>query len=414
MSDQQPSVAHPLPSKPDLRHLKNQAKDLLKSGKAKSLADALFEVARLYGFSSWPRLKEHVVSLTNAGKLKDAIDRDDVDAVRRLFVQDPTLRNAPIGYAGDGPLTWAAECRTAHPSPTPARLELVQWIIDDGADIHQGGDAPLMRAALNGSRIPMMQLLLDRGADVNAAWHGNYPVIFASCETLDLVSLAWLLEHRADPNCGEEAWWKARGRTHPGTALDYVLGTYLRNKTALNACIDVLVRAGGESRYSIPEVLATIRGDKDSLREAIRANQSVVHERYPSLDIGTTAGRMLTLRGATLLHVAAEFGHWEIAELLLEAGADVNAGAIVDSTGVGGQTPIFHAASQNCDFGLDVVKLLIARGADLKIRCRLPGHYEEPGQVFEGNVLEYAARFPGIQNQTLKELSRAGMVGLRV
>ena len=45
---------------------------------------------------------------------------------------------------------------------------MAQWMIDNGSDVHQGGDGPLMRAALNGDRIPMMELLVAHGADVNA------------------------------------------------------------------------------------------------------------------------------------------------------------------------------------------------------------------------------------------------------
>ena len=52
-----------LPDRPNLRHLKDQAKDLVKSGKASSIADAQFQIARLYGFPSWPKLKAHVDSL---------------------------------------------------------------------------------------------------------------------------------------------------------------------------------------------------------------------------------------------------------------------------------------------------------------------------------------------------------------
>ena len=48
--------------------------------------------------------------------------------------------------------------------------------------------------------------------------------------------------------------------------------------------------------------------------------------------------------GATLLHVAAKYGFLDATRLLLDRGADVNARAETDdSTGVGGQTPIFHA-----------------------------------------------------------------------
>lgn len=49
-----------------------------------------------------------------------------------------------------------------------------------------------MRASLNGSRTSMMELLVSYGADLNAAWHGSYPIIFASCETLDPTALDWL------------------------------------------------------------------------------------------------------------------------------------------------------------------------------------------------------------------------------
>ena len=117
---------------------------------------------------------------------------------------------------------------------------------------------------------------------------------------------------------------------------------------------------------------------------------------------------MLTLKGATLLHVAAEFGQAEVARWLLDVGADVNAPALIDSEGLGGQTPIFHAATQNGNFGIELVRLFLSRGADLNVRCRLPGHYEIPeDKVFEGTVIEYARRFPGTDNQTLEELRRS-------
>ena len=52
-----------LPESPDLQHLKDQAKDRLKAGQATSLAKAQFQVARQYGYASWPKLKAHVESL---------------------------------------------------------------------------------------------------------------------------------------------------------------------------------------------------------------------------------------------------------------------------------------------------------------------------------------------------------------
>ena len=78
---------------------------------------------------------------------------------------------------------------------------MATWMLEHGSDVHQGGDGPLMRAALNGYRIPMMELLVSHGADVNGLWHGHFPIIFAPCESLDPAALKWLLDHGANPNC---------------------------------------------------------------------------------------------------------------------------------------------------------------------------------------------------------------------
>ena len=55
-------------------------------------------------------------------------------------------------------------------------------MIENGSDVHQGGDGPLMRAALGDTSIPMMELLVEHGADVNAFWGGSYPIIMAPLE----------------------------------------------------------------------------------------------------------------------------------------------------------------------------------------------------------------------------------------
>ena len=52
MTTHSEDVSRPLPERPNLRHLKDQARDLLKAAGADSLADAQFKIARLYGFGS--------------------------------------------------------------------------------------------------------------------------------------------------------------------------------------------------------------------------------------------------------------------------------------------------------------------------------------------------------------------------
>jgi len=400
----------PLPERPNLRHLKDQAKDLLKSGAAASLADAQFKIARLYGFASWPKLKAHVESFEEVGQLKQAIDTNDVARVKIMMTRNPALHRAPLGYGKDGPLTWVAECRVPWEPPSLARLAIAEWMITHGSDVHQGVDGPLMRAALNGCRIPMMELLVAHGADVNAMWHGHFPIIFAPCESMDPAALKWLLGHGANPNLRDPRQ-SAAGRPYPGTALDYLIASYARSLEQLGACIEVLLEAGGETRYDTPPVLAVLRGRFDQLAELSRADPGLVNKRFFALDCGQTGGRLLLLEGGTLLHVAAEYGNVGAAALLLERGADVNARATVDEARIGGQTAIFHSVSQFNDYGLPITRLLLKRGADLTVRVKIPGDYERPSEIVECTPLGYALLFGGdSQRRTIALLRDRGAV----
>ena len=62
-------MSRQLPARPSLEHLKKQAKELLderrQANPSEQLADAQHALARDYGFSSWPKLKAHVESLTS-------------------------------------------------------------------------------------------------------------------------------------------------------------------------------------------------------------------------------------------------------------------------------------------------------------------------------------------------------------
>jgi hypothetical protein len=336
--------------------------------------------------SSDPPPSAHVESLEDVHQLKQAIDRNDIERVKTMMTRNPSLHRAPMGYGRDGPLTLVAECRVPREPPGPTRLAIARWMIENGSDVHQGVDGPLMRAAL-GDRVAMMELLVSYGADVNAEWHGEFPIIFAPCESVDPVALKWLLDHGANPNCDNPR------RKYRGTALDFVIGTYERSPARLSACIEVLLDAGGTTKYNAPGVLEVLRGQLDRLAEQLDADSTLVHRRFPELDCGSTGARRLLLEGATLLHVTAEFGVVEAARLLLDRGADVNARAIADASGVGGQTAVFHAVTQFEDRGLPMTQLLVERGADLTVRAKLPGHYERPDEVVECTPLGYALRF---------------------
>ena len=344
MSTDSPEVPRPLPERANLRHLKDQAKDLLKSGGAESLTDAQFKIARLYGFASWPKLKRHVESLGAIGQLEQAIAAKNLARVDGLLTANPELR---------------------------------QWLIDA---------VPLQAAAQPGN-IPMMELLVRHGADVNGLRWGWFPALFTPCENLEPEPLKWLLDHGADPNRGNPR--------AAATALDYVIDTYPRDPRRLTACIDIVQAAGGRTRYDVPGVLPLLRGRNDELAALLDREPSLVHRRYPELDrCGNSGGRLLTLRGVTLLHVAAEYGFFDATRLLLDRGAEVNARADIDANGVGGQTPIFHALTHFEGVNPEVAQLLIDRGADLTLRARVPGHYERPGELLDVSAAEYAPLFP--------------------
>ena len=385
MPKHSPGEPTPLPDRPSLQHLKHQARDLLKSGAATSVADAQFKVARLYGFTSWPKLKAHVDSLEEIGQLKLAIDTNDFSRVRDLLSRNPALHRAPLGYSKNGPLTWVAECRVPWEPPGETRLAIAKWMLENGSDVHQG-DGPLMRSYLNGVRVPMMELLVSYGANVNAVWNGYYPIIFAPCETVDPTALKWLLEHGANPNCANPD-----RQRYTGTALDQVIRSDWRTAN-LSVCIEMLLDVGATTKYG-PPVLDLLRGRLDSLSAQLDDDPELVHQRFSALDLGGTAHRRLTLRGGTLLHLAVEYGNLEAVKVLLKRGAQVNALAAVD--GVGGQTPIFHAVTQFGDWGLPVAELLVEHGADLSVRARLPGHLKQPDEVLECTPLGYAVLFPG-------------------
>jgi ankyrin repeat protein len=327
----------------------------------------------------------HVDTLEVAGQLRQAIRTEDLDRVKALLTAHPGLHHGGGEDGDDGPLSWVAECRGSWPAPSPARLAIAQWLIDGGSDVHQGGDGPLFRAA-HAKCVPMMELLVANGADVNALWRGWFPVLFVPCENLDSVAIQWLLDHGADPNRGDPK--------KPCTALDYAIDSYVRDPKRLAACIEALLAAGARTRYDLPGVLPILRGRHDELAALFDADPSLVHRRYAELECGASGGRMLTLRGGTLLHVAAEFGFLDAARLLLDRGAGVNARATIDVNGIGGQTPIFHALTHGKGVNPEVGQLLIARGAGLTIRARIPGHYEHPGEILDVSAAEYAAIFP--------------------
>ena len=407
-----PIPVRALPGNPDLQHLKNQARDLVRAGSAVKLSQGQFLLAREYGFPSWPKLKQHVESLSRAGELKAAIDANDLAAVRGLMTRHPDLHTATIGYNNNGPLTWVAECRVPRVPPDSQRLAIALWMLENGSDVHQGGDGPLMRAALDDMRIPMMELLVAHGADVNAQWSGYYPIICAPCETLAPGALRWLIDHGADPRQTSSKY---------GSPLSMVVGAYCRDPKGKHACLEVFA----DAQLPVPDTTAMAfhRGRIDLLEVALSNDPTLLHRRFPhhevfpkELGFGPGDGAQLTTAdGGTLLHLAMEYDEMKIARWLLESGADPNARADVDKEGFGGHTPLFHAVVTFGNRDAAKTKLLLKHGADPTIRATLRKQISDVGdpnlermaEFHNVTAVEYARQF-----QVQRWVSDAGVAAI--
>jgi len=362
-----------LPVRPNLVHLQHQAKELLRTIRRHEssalaelrehhpreinpvdarLADAQWVLARSYGLASWPRL-------VLACRLIDAIWSDDVAAVRELILANPALltedaRGVPGNWGP--PMSYAANL---------GRNEIIAMLRGLGAtDLQHAFD----RACLQGK--------IDTARQLYAM--GARPVIdsvMGPCETQNGQGLALLFELGA--SLSDE-----HGDRLAPVAL--VLETYCRNPKGKHQCLELIAEQGIELPDTAP--MAVHRGRVDLLERHFRSDPEMVNrtfthpEIYPP-QLGCHADETLALHGTplaggTLLHLCVDNDETEIAEWLLDRGADPNRRADVDQDGFGGHTPIFGCVvSQTYRVGLrrdaEFARLLLDRGADPNIRVSL-------------------------------------------
>jgi hypothetical protein len=125
-------------------------------------------------------------------------------------------------------------------------------------------------------------------------------------------------------------------------------------------CLRILLERGAV--LDDPVIAPILLDDVEALREAVRASPSLVKHRTSMVSAFTP------LIGASLLHVAAEFGHFRVAQALVEMGADVDARAGVDEFGFNGHTPLFHTVNSNGNRSAPILRLLLDAGAASDLR----------------------------------------------
>jgi ankyrin repeat protein len=367
--------ARELPDNPDIREIEVQADELLKAGQAESLPAAQDQIARQYGIASWAELEARVELMRLAEQLKLVIDAEDLEEVKRLMTRHPELHKASLGAHKDSPLTWVATCRVP---PSETRLAMAQWMIENGSDIHQGGESPFIRS-LTETSLPMAELLVAHGADVNARYDGSYPIIMFSLELYDPPILRWLLDHGADLHA-------AADYCCPVGMLTCI---YMRRPKDKAACLEIVNATG----FPLPDtpVMALHRSRLDLLQQHLDRDPSLLDRRFTYSEVfinhdGTPgdAYPATPVSGGTLLHLALEFDDIDVARWLIERGADVNARAAIDAEGSLGHTPLFHTVV-NLAAGMGLyddskARLLLDHGADPNARAIFPQQDQTHGK----------------------------------
>lgn len=137
-------------------------------------------------------------------------------------------------------------------------------------------------------------------------------------------------------------------------ATTWLTEMYTRSD-AFPACLELLLSAGGT--LDDPALAPVLLDDAAALRAALDARPALLGHRT------TLVCAFTPLDGASLLHVAAEYGHLAAALVLLERGAELEAATARDAHGLGGQTPLFHTVNSNGNRSLPLLRLLLDAGA---------------------------------------------------
>jgi ankyrin repeat protein len=172
------SASSKLPARANLEHLKNEAKQRLKTMRAHNstarLAEAQLLVARSYGFPSWRRLKSYVDALGDLGpQLVNAIRLGDLKTIRSILDGHPELVNASTDLDQRVRPSDALSMRLIHLAIAEAKVDVLRLLIERGADLNvrnNEGRLPL-HDCFELNHDDYAKILLDAGAvpDVCAA-----------------------------------------------------------------------------------------------------------------------------------------------------------------------------------------------------------------------------------------------------
>jgi ankyrin repeat protein/catechol 2,3-dioxygenase-like lactoylglutathione lyase family enzyme len=274
-----------LPQRASLEYLKKLAKDRLrelrKSDLRTKLATAQLAVARDHGFSSWRALKAEVEwrHENNAAPFFEACAKGDGEMLRDMLRNDPALVRATIP---DSPYHgWTA----LHEAAKRGHADAVRLLLEYGADpnAREAGDNtyPLHWAAAHG-HADIVRALLDAGGDV----HG-----IGDVHELDVIGWATVFrEPGEDPT---------------------------QMPVSRRELVSLLLERG--ARHHIFSAMAV--GDLDLIRELVEEKPDALDRRMSRFE-----------EGQTPLHFAMNRKRYDILDLLIGKGADLEAQDLSDHT----------------------------------------------------------------------------------
>jgi ankyrin repeat protein len=252
-----------LPDNPNLDWLRKEAKRRLEAmlsvNPGAQLADAQFDLARRYGFSSWRALKAHIDALTIEGQLVDAAKND---AVRLKALLDE------------------------HPDKVQSRSKPYEW--------------SLLHAAAHAGNLAAVDLLLERGIDVNTRESGDNTYAMHWAAAAGHVAVVKRLVEAGGDVVGH-------GDDHELEVIGWAScwdGTDTDNHRTV---VEILVRHG--ARHHIFSAIAMNLGAE--VRRIVAANPSALNTRMSRNEANQLP-----------LHFSVRMNRPEMTALLIELGAD--------------------------------------------------------------------------------------------
>ncbi len=241
-----------------------------------------------------------------------------------------------------------------------ARPDLVRLLLDLGAS-PEGGDLEEtgLAVAVRENNLPILQMLLEAGADPNSGMEDDCRVIMLAADRLEMVQL--LVAHGADVS----AWSQGE------TAI--MIAAYSLNQAVydyLYPLVDDETRAYADENGTKEFEKARKSQARKSNKLAEKLGDAALYGKAAKVQQLISEGaevNAITDCGKSPLMLAAMYGHVAAMEALLDAGADLN--LLGDEEFDEGQTALMYIASSFfAKNRAAVIQLLFDRGADLNIQ----------------------------------------------